>query len=73
MWGTNYAGHFMIEAKNKGYSLPIGVFDNWIMYQTNTANNWNNSTGGSAYYRRSSQLIQAYRLYTLALAQKLLW
>ena len=70
MWGTNYAGHFMIEAKNKGYSLPIGLFDNWTKYQTNTANNWNNSTGGSTYYRRSSQLIQAYRLYTLALAQK---
>ena len=69
-WGTNYAGHFMIEAKNKGYSLPIGLFENWVTFQTNTANNWSDSNSGSINYRRSSQLTQAYRLYTLALAKK---
>lgn len=65
-WGTNYAGHFMIEAKAKGYTLPPGLLHNWIAYQKQKANNWSTNT---QYYNQSShQLTQAYRLYTLALA-----
>lgn len=62
-WGTNYAGHFMLEAKKKGYALPITFLSNWIRYQQNQARQWRN-----ARTRYNSSLIQAYRLYTLALA-----
>lgn len=65
-WGTNYAGHFLIEAQNAGYTLPVGILDELIRYQKNKAANWvpnsNNFYGGD--------LSQAYRLYILALAKK---
>jgi uncharacterized protein YfaS (alpha-2-macroglobulin family) len=66
-WGTNYAGHFMLEAKAKGYSLPPGFLANWIQFQRQRANNWTPDAGNSY---ASNQLTQAYRLYTLALAKK---
>ena len=62
-WGTNYAGHFMLEAKKKGYALPITFLSNWMRYQRNEARQWRNSRT-----RYNSSLTQAYRLYTLALA-----
>ncbi len=65
-WGTNYAGHFILEAKNKGYDLPPGLLHNWINFQKQEANSW--TSEGSAFYQSESQLTQAYRLYTLALA-----
>ncbi|MBN2350216.1 MAG: hypothetical protein JXJ22_15360 [Bacteroidales bacterium] len=64
-WGTNYAGHFLLEAERLGYSLPSGLKDNWLNYQQDKANNW---TGYDSKYR--NDFIQAYRLYTLALANK---
>lgn len=64
-WGTNYAGHFLIEAKTKGYSLPYGLLDNWKKYQKQKAQNFT-SNKNTAYY--GEDLTQAYRLYTLALA-----
>lgn len=64
-WSTNYAGHFMLEAKQKGYALPISFMSNWLLYQQNTARQWRNS-----YKTYNSSLTQAYRLYTLALAGK---
>ncbi len=64
-WGTNYAGHFMLEAKRQGYQLPITFLDNWLRYQKSAARQWRAS--GNSYY---SGLNQAYRLYTLALAQQ---
>ena len=62
-WGTNYAGHFMLEAKQKGYVLPITFLGNWLRYQKSEARQWRNAN--TSY---NSSLIQAYRLYTLALA-----
>lgn len=67
-WGSNYAGHCMLEAQEKGYQLPVGVFDSWVSYQTSKANNW--SSYSDRYGRYSDDLNQAYRLYTLALAKK---
>ncbi|WP_423129338.1 alpha-2-macroglobulin family protein [Gaoshiqia sp. Z1-71] len=64
-WGTNYAGHFMLKAEEAGYSLPYGLKEKWLSYQRNAARSWQRSSD----YEHSS-LIQAYRLYTLALAQK---
>ncbi|WP_299550758.1 MG2 domain-containing protein [Seonamhaeicola sp.] len=62
-WGTSYAGHFMIEAEKKGYVLPLTFKSNWIKYQKQAARDWRPS-----YRRYNSDLAQAYRLYTLALA-----
>ncbi|MEL6811677.1 MAG: MG2 domain-containing protein [Bacteroidota bacterium] len=62
-WGTSYAGHFMLEAKQKGYVLPITYLSNWLRYQKGAARQWRNSNT-----RYNSSFIQAYRLYTLALA-----
>lgn len=64
-WGTNYAGHFLIEAKTKGYSLPYGLLDNWKKFQKQKAQNYTINRN-TAYY--GEDLTQAYRLYTLALA-----
>lgn len=62
-WSTSYAGHFMLEAKQKGFALPISFMNNWIAYQQQAARQWRNS--GTSH---NSTLDQAYRLYTLALA-----
>ncbi|WP_298899530.1 MG2 domain-containing protein [uncultured Psychroserpens sp.] len=62
-WGTSYAGHFMIEAEKKGFVLPLTFKSNWLRYQKEAARNWRPS-----YRRYNSDLAQAYRLYTLALA-----
>ncbi|WP_298237351.1 MG2 domain-containing protein [uncultured Algibacter sp.] len=62
-WGTSYAGHFMIETEKKGYVLPLTFKSNWLKYQKQAARNWRPS-----YRTYNSDLAQAYRLYTLALA-----
>lgn len=67
-WGTSYAGHFMLEAEMKGYTLPVGFIENWKRYQRNKANAWT-SRSKEHYYYYNSDLDQAYRLYTLALAK----
>ncbi len=69
-WATTYAGHFMLEAGAKGFSLPVGMRANWLRYQRGEARKWSPSTSPNAgYYRFDHEdLKQAYRLYTLALA-----
>jgi uncharacterized protein YfaS (alpha-2-macroglobulin family) len=62
-WGTSYAGHFMLEAEKKGFVLPITFKTNFVRYQKDKARNWRQNYGGY-----TSDLEQAYRLYTLALA-----
>ncbi len=60
-WANNYAGHFLIEAKKRGYYVPPVMLASWVGYQQSQARSWSGS--GS-----EAQSIQAYRLYTLALA-----
>ncbi len=62
-WGTSYAGHFMLEAEKKGFVLPLTFKKNFIAYQKQIARNWRPS-----YNQYLGDLEQAYRLYTLALA-----
>ena len=64
-WGTNYAGHFMLAAQAKGYSLPIGYLENWKKYQRMKALTW--APDSKSFY--GADLLQAYRLYLLALAR----
>lgn len=70
-WGTSYAGHFMLEARARGYELPHGFVDEWLRFQRRMANNWSRAQKQNLW--RSSELTQAYRLYTLALAGKPAW
>ena len=62
-WGTTYAGHFLIEAEAKGYYVPNDMIKRWKKYQKSKAQTWRKNQEYS-----SSELIQAYRLYTLALS-----
>lgn len=62
-WSTSYVGHFMLEAKRKGYALPLTFLSNWLQFQQSAARQWR---ANSKSY--NTELVQAYRLYTLALA-----
>jgi len=72
-WGSNYAGHFLAEASAKGYTVPESLFNNWKKYQKQRALSWTQPGSGKNYSDHgmyfNDDLIQAYRLYTLALAQ----
>jgi uncharacterized protein YfaS (alpha-2-macroglobulin family) len=37
VWGTNYAGHFMAEAKKLGYNVPEDLFSRWLRFQQSRA------------------------------------
>ena len=68
-WGSSYAGHFILEAEAIGFALPSRLKENWIRFQQNKARGWNpNSAIKPAQTNDFSDLNQAYRLYTLALA-----
>ncbi|MBI9063954.1 MAG: alpha-2-macroglobulin [Marinilabiliaceae bacterium] len=62
-WGTTYAGHFMLEAEKKGYTLPVGFKRKWVKYQKKQARQWSRNRTNNG-----RDLAHAYRLYTLALA-----
>jgi alpha-2-macroglobulin len=68
-YGTNYAGHFLIEAQKNGFTVPPSMMNKWMQYQKNEARNWEQNTENSfvPYYTQSNEMLQAYRLYTLAL------
>jgi uncharacterized protein YfaS (alpha-2-macroglobulin family) len=64
-WGSNYAGHFLVEAQANGFFVSDNQLQLWKNYQRGKANSWVvNSTN---FY--GADLTQAYRLYTLALAK----
>ena len=67
-WGTSYAGHFLLEAELKGFGFPANMKNAWLRYQKEIARNWRpqDNPHHSAYL----DLLQAYRLYTLALAKE---
>lgn len=62
-WISSYAGHFMIEAARNGYSISAGFMKRWQDYQAKEAQQWR---WDPAY--RQTATVQAYRLFTLALA-----
>lgn len=66
-WATSYAGHFLVLAANKGYLLPSGLLEKWMEYQYRTAGNYQSPGPGTSLW---NGIDQAYRLYTLAVAQK---
>ena len=62
-WGSNYAGHFLLEAKAAGYKVPNNLMENWVTYQKRVAKRWRYS--GKYLWEYNTQ---AYRLYVLAKA-----
>ncbi|HEY5406285.1 MAG TPA: MG2 domain-containing protein [Ginsengibacter sp.] len=62
-WGTNYAGNFLLEAQQHGYTVGDQLMQEWKLFERSKATSWmpttNNFYGGD--------LMQAYRLYLLAL------
>ncbi len=64
-WGTNYAGNFLLEANERGYNVPSSMLQQWRSYERNKANAWMQTA--PVYY--GGDLVQAYRLYLLALAK----
>ncbi|MDH6359077.1 MG2 domain-containing protein [Parabacteroides sp. PF5-9] len=67
-WITSYVGSFLIMAQEKGYQINNYVLDKWKAYQRKAAQNWTPLSRDSDWYYWQSDLQQAYRLYTLALA-----
>ena len=68
-WATSYAGSFLVMAKERGYQVNTDVFNKWISFQRSTAQNWRTNDNASGRYAyNQSDFLQAYRLYTLALA-----
>ncbi len=69
-WGSNYAGHFFIEAEKQGYSLPNNLKAKWLKYQQQQAKNWipNNGMYTHPHGNETNEVIQAYRLFVLALS-----
>lgn len=64
-WSSSYAGHFLVEAKQKGYAIPDGVLVRWAKHQDELARNWRYPKSAQA--NSDQGIYQAYRLYTLAL------
>ena len=59
LWGTNYALHFLAEAKKRGYNVPSDLIGSVIRFQKS-----------QALITTDLMLSRIYRLYTLALAGK---
>lgn len=63
-WGSNYAGHFLLTAQSKGYTVSQNMLLQWKQYERSKALSWNVTT--APWY--GTDLMQSYRLYLLALA-----
>ncbi len=68
-WATSFAGHFLLEAKSKGYTIPQNLLDDWTKFQRKASRLWDAKMPAYGFgSQESHDLNQAYRLYTLALA-----
>src|SRR5690606_19330568 len=61
---SRYAGHFLLEAKRVGHAVPTGMLDQWVQYQRDLARSYRGQR------HDYDAVVAAYRLYTLALADK---
>ena len=62
-WVSSMAGQFLVEASKLGYSVNKATLSAWSKFQKKAAQNYKHSSD-----YRYRDYIQAYRLYTLALA-----
>ncbi len=66
-WVTSYIGHFMLEAEKKGFDVNPSVKNNWLNYQKGAARRFTHDHQNRHGYL---DMAQAYRLFTLALANQ---
>ncbi len=67
-WISSYAGMFLTLAQEKGYAVHANVLNKWQRFQRAAAQNWRMSKEADDWQLWQSELQQAFRLYTLALA-----
>ena len=67
-WATSYAGHFLLTAQEEGYLIDNSMLQQWQEHQRSKAKNWRLDSAAKPYVRSRQYLMQAYRLYTLALS-----
>ena len=67
-WISSYAGMFLTLAQEKGYAVHPNVLNKWKRFQRAAAQNWRMPQEASNWQIWQSELQQAFRLYTLALA-----
>ena len=67
-WITSYTGMFLTLAQEKGYAVHPNVLNKWKRFQRAAAQNWRMPQEASNWQIWQSELQQAFRLYTLALA-----
>lgn len=56
LWATNYVGHFMVIAKEKGYYIPETLYNSWLRFAIEKSKESNYNLN-----------LKAYTLYVLAL------
>lgn len=66
-WITSYIGHFMLEAEKKGFDVNPTVRKNWLNYQKGAARSFTHDRNHNYTHL---DFAQAYRLFTLALANQ---
>ncbi len=67
-WISSYAGMFLTLAQEKGYAVHANVLNKWQRFQRAAAQNWRMPKEADDWQLWQSELQQAFRLYTLALA-----
>lgn len=67
-WITSYTGMFLTLAQEKGYAVHPNVLNKWKRFQRAAAQNWRMPQEASNWQIWQSELQQAFRLYSLALA-----
>ena len=67
-WITSYTGMFLTLAQEKGDAVHPNVLNKWKRFQRAAAQNWRMPQEASNWQIWQSELQQAFRLYTLALA-----
>lgn len=67
-WISSYTGMFLTLAQEKGYAVNSNVLSKWKRFQRAAAQNWRMPQDASSWQQWQAELMQAFRLYTLALA-----
>ena len=67
-WISSYTGMFLTLAQEKGYAVHANVLNKWKRFQRDAAQNWRMRQEAHNGQQWQSELQQAFRLYTLALA-----
>ena len=67
-WISSYTGMFLTLAQEKGYAVHVNVLNKWKRFQRAAAQDWRMPQEANNWQQWQSELQQAFRLYTLALA-----